>query len=152
MNRHFHQKKKKRLQRGDKLVLKIGIPATILTALIIQLTVRGVPVLLDNIITFINQQAERSRRIIAGYAAQKEKDASFRTEKKYQVDESYEIGTFKYSSNPYKPSKEDLIRDFEKYRKNQTEGDDAIYQEIQRRERKQEIEKYQEIFKEEKDF
>lgn len=152
MNRHFHQKKKKRLQRGDKLVLKIGIPATILTALIIQLTVRGVPVLLDNIITFINQQAERSRRIIAGYAAQKEKDASFRTEKKYQVDESYEIGTSKYSSNPYKPSKEDLIRDFEKYRKNQTEGDDAIYQEIQRRERKQEIEKYQEIFKEEKGF
>lgn len=152
MNRHFHQKKKKRLQRGDKLVLKIGIPATILTALIIQLTVRGVPVLLDNIITFINQQAERSRRIIAGYAAQKEKDASFRTEKKYQVDESYEIGTFKYSSNPYTPPKEDLIRDFEKYRKNQTEGDDAIYQEIQRRERKQEIEKYQEIFKEEKGF
>ncbi|MGC9365238.1 MAG: hypothetical protein ACP5FZ_11815 [Fidelibacterota bacterium] len=152
MGYHFNKKKKKRLQRGDKLVLKIGIPVTILAALVIQLTVRGIPVFLDNILTYINQQADRSRKIIAGYAAQKEKDASFRTEKNYQVDESYEIGTFKYSSNPYTPSKEDLIRDFEKYRRNQTEHDDGIYQEIERRERKQEIKKYQEIFEEEKDF
>lgn len=152
MGYHFNKKKKIRLQRGDKLVLRIGIPATILAALIIQLTVRGVPVLLDRITTFVNQQAERSRRIIAGYAAKKGKDAGFRTEKNIPVDESYEIGTFKYSSNPYSPSKEELIRDFEKYYRNQKENDEIIYQEIERRERKQEIKKYQEIFEEEKDF
>lgn len=151
MSYHYHKKKKKRLQRGEKLVLKFGIPITIVVAIIIQLTVKGIPVFLNNILKFIDEQSKRSRVIIAGYAAEKSKDAKFRTEKKFQPSEDFELGASKFSSNPYSPSKETLVKELQKYKKDQRDADDPIYQEIKRRELKEEIEDYQKIFEEEKD-
>lgn len=147
MSYHSH-KKKKRLQRGDKLVLKYGIPTAIVVAILIQITVRGVPAFFDRMIDYLNKEAWRSRQIIAGYAAQKAKEAQFRTEKKFQTNSAYEIGST-YGSNPTTASKESLIKNFEEYKKNQRDTDDAIYQEIQQRELKEEIDEYQKIFEEE---
>ncbi|MCD6206340.1 MAG: hypothetical protein J7L22_11850 [Candidatus Marinimicrobia bacterium] len=150
MSYHYHKKKKKRLQRGEKLVLKFGIPASIVVAILIQLTVRGVPAFFDRVIDFIEKEAWRSRTIIAGYAAKKAKDARFRTEKKFKTNESYQIGST-YGSGYYEADKESIIKQFEKYRVNQRDADDPVYQEIKRRELKEEIEDYQKIFEEEKD-
>jgi len=150
MSYHYHKKKKKRLQRGEKLVLKFGIPASIVVAILIQLTVRGVPAFFDRIIDFIEKEAWRSRTIIAGYAAKKAKDARFRTEKKFKTNESYQIGST-YGSGYYEADKESIIKQFKKYRVNQRDADDPVYQEIKRRELKEEIEDYQKIFEEEKD-
>ncbi len=149
MSYHFRKKRNRRLQRGEKLVLKYGIPAAIVMAILIQITVRGVPAFFDRTVDFLNKEAWRSRQIIAGYAAKKAKEANFRTEKNFQTNESYTIGST-YGSNPTSASKEDIIKRLEEFRKNQRDTDDAIYQEIERREKKEEIEEYQKLFEEEK--
>jgi len=148
MSYHSHRRKKRRLQRGEKIVLKYGIPAAIIVAILIQITVRGVPAFFDRMIDFMEEEAWRSRQILAGYAAEKAKEASFRTAKNFQTNSSYTIGST-YGSNPTTASKESLVKDFEEYKKNQRDSDDAIYQEIQRRELKEEIDEYQKIFEEE---
>ena len=44
-----------------------------------------------------------------------------------------------------------MIKEFEEYSKSETDADDATYQEIQRRGKKEEIKEYQKLFKEEED-
>ena len=148
MSYHSHRRKKRRLQRGEKIVLKYGIPAAIVMAILIQITVRGVPAFFDRMIEYMEKEAWRSRQIIAGYAAKKAKEAQFRTEKKFRTNEAYEMGST-YGSNPTTASKEDMISGFEEYKKSQTDTDDAVYQEIKKRELKAEIDEYQKIFEEE---
>jgi len=150
MSYHSHRRKKRRLQHGEKIVLKFGIPATILFAILIQLTVRGVPAFFDRVIDYLEKESWRSRQIIAGYAAEKAKEAKFRTEKNFQANEAYEIGST-YGSGQYVANKEDIIKQFEEYKKSQYDTDDAVYQEIRQRELKEEIEEYQKIFEEEKE-
>jgi len=147
MSYHSH-KKKKRLQRGDKIVLKYGIPTAIVVAILIQITVRGVPAFFDRMIDFMEEEAWRSRTIIAGYAAEKAKKAQYRTEKKFKTNDAYQIGST-YGSGYYEADKEGIIKEFEEYKKNQTDADDAIYKEIKQRDLKEEIDEYQKIFKEE---
>jgi len=147
MSYHSH-KKKKRLQRGDKLVLKYGIPATIIVAILIQITVRGVPAFFDRMIDFMERESWRSRQIIAGYAAEKAKEAQYRTEKKFQTNQSYTIGST-YGSGQNSASEESIIKQFEEYKKSQTDADDAIYKEIKQRDLKEEIDEYQKLFEEE---
>jgi hypothetical protein len=149
MSYHYRRKRKRGLQRGEKLVLKYGIPATVVIAIIIQITIRGLPKFYDTIIGKLEEEAWRSRQIISGYAAKKAKEAAFRTEKNFQTNESFTIGST-YGSKQTSASKESLVKDFEEYRKNQRDSDDAIYQEIERREKKIEIEEYQKLFEEEK--
>lgn len=151
MSYHSHRCKKRRLQHGEKIVLKFGIPATILAAILIQLTVRGVPAFLDRMTDFLEKEAWRSRQIIAGYAAKKAKEAKFRTEKGFQTNEAYQIGST-YGSGQYVADKDGIIKQFEEYKKSQHDADDAIYQEIRQRELKEEIEEYQKIFEEEKEL
>ena len=151
MSYYYHKKRKRRLQRGEKIVLKYGIPASIIVAILIQITVRGVPAFFDRIIDFVEEESWRSRQIIAGYAAKKAKEAQFRTEKNFQANESYQIGST-YGSGYYEADKEDLVKQFEEYQKSQIDADDEVYKEIKQREKKEEIKKYQEIFEKEKDF
>jgi len=148
MSYHSYRKKKKRLQRGDKIVLKYGIPAAVIVAILIQVTVRGVPAFFDRMIDFMEEEAWRSRQILAGYAAKKAKESQYRTEKNFQTNSSYTIGST-YGSKPTTASKDELVRDFEEYQKNQRDADDAIYQEIKQRDLKEEIDEYQKIFEEE---
>ncbi len=150
MSYYYNKRKKRRLQRGEKIVLKYGIPTAIVVAILIQITVRGVPAFFDRMIDFLEKEAWRSRQIIAGYAAEKAKEAQFRTEKKFQANSSYTIGST-YGSGQYSASEESIVNQFEEYKKSQLDTDDAIYQEIQRREKKEEIQEYQKIFKEEKE-
>jgi len=145
---YHSQKKKKRLQRGDKLVLKYGIHATIIVAILIQITVRGVPAFFDRMIDFMERESWRSRQIIAGYAAEKAKEAQYRTEKKFQTNQSYTIGST-YGSGQNSASEESIIKQFEEYKKSQTDADDAIYKEIKQRDLKEEIDEYQKLFEEE---
>jgi len=148
MSYHNRRKKKRGLQRGEKLVLKYGIPATVVIAIIIQITIKGLPKFYDTIISKLEKEAWRSRQIISGYAAQKAKEEAFRTEKNFQTNESYTIGST-YGSEKTGVSKEDLIKGLEEFRKNQRDTDDATYQEIERREKKEEIGEYQKLFEEE---
>ncbi|MBU0711212.1 hypothetical protein KJ762_09095 [bacterium] len=148
MSYHSSRRKKRRLQRGEKLVLKYGIPAAIIMAILIQITVRGVPAFFDRMIDFMEKESWKSRQMMAGYAAEKAKQSQFRTEKKFQTNSAYEIGST-YGSNPTTATKEELIRDFDKYKKNQTDTDDPVYREIKRRELEEEIKEYQKTFKEE---
>ena len=149
MSYHYRKKRNRRLQRGEKLVLKYGIPATVIVAIIIQITIRGLPKFYDTIISILEEEIRRSQQIISGIAAKKAKEAAFKTEKNFQTNKSYPIGST-YGSNPTSVSKESIIEEFEKYRKNQRDSDDAISQEIERREKKKEIKEYQKLFEEEK--
>jgi len=150
MSYHSHRRKKRRLQHGEKIVLKYGIPGTILLAILIQLTVRGVPAFLDRTIDYLEKEAWRSRQIIAAYAVKKAKSGDFIKEKNFQTDETFNMYTT-YGKPRKGRTKEDAITSAEFFHQAEQETWDATYQEIKRRERKEEIKEYQKIFEEEKE-
>lgn len=148
MSYHSHRCKKRRLQHGEKIVLKFGIPATIILAILIQLTVRGVPAFFDRMTDYLEKEAWKSRQIIAAYAVKKAKSGDFNKEKNFQTDETFNMYTT-YGKPRKGRTKEDAIKSAELFHRAEQETWDATYQEIEKRERKEEIKKYQKIFKEE---
>ena len=145
----YNRKKRHNMKSGEKKVLLFSIPAALITAIIIQVTLKGVPKFFDSFLTKIQEEAWKSREIIAAYALKEGKSGSFRTEKKFQVDESYNIhSAWGEKTSDLSEKSADQILD--KYRKAQKDTWDATYQEIERRELKEDIKKYKNLFEKEK--
>ncbi|MBU0490184.1 MAG: hypothetical protein KKD31_19770 [Bacteroidetes bacterium] len=150
MSYHSSRRKKRRLQRGEKIVLKYGIPAAIVMAILIQITVRGVPVFFDKAITFLEDQSWKSRQIIAAYAVKKAKSGDFNKEKNFQTDQTFNMYTTYGKQRPGRMN-EDALKSAENFRRAEQETWDEVFQEIGRREKKEEIQEYQKIFEDEKE-
>ncbi|MBU4445819.1 hypothetical protein KJ656_12170 [bacterium] len=119
-------------------------------AILIQITVRGVPVFFDRMVDFLNKEAWISRQIIAAYAVKKAKSGDFNKEKNFQTDQMFNLYTT-YGKQREGRTKEDAIKAAENFHRAEQETWDEIYQEIERRENKEEIKKYQKMFEEEKE-
>jgi hypothetical protein len=137
------------MKSGEKRVLLFSIPAALIVAVTIQITMKGIPKFYDSILNKIQEEAWKSRNIIAAYAIKEAKSNEFRKEKNFETDESYQIGST-FGSGEYKASEDAIVKGAENYRKAQKDTWDATYQEIERRELKEDIKNYQDLFEKEK--
>ncbi|MBN2602223.1 MAG: hypothetical protein JXR87_09540 [Candidatus Marinimicrobia bacterium] len=148
MSHYSSRKKKKSLQRGDKIVLKYGIPATILVAILIQLTVSGIPNLINSIIDKVEKESERSRKILMS-AVKTEKLKKTRSQEDqhiFQGNNGVRGGAPKSFNSLSKEDAEELLS---KYRQGTNDDIDNTYKYIEEKNKTNEIEEYQKLFKEE---
>jgi len=145
----YNRKKRHKMKSGEKKVLLFSIPAALIIAIIIQVTLKGVPKFFDSILTKIQEEAWKSREIIAAYALKEAKSSEFRTEKNFKVDEDYAIHSA-WGEKTSDLSEKTANKILENSRKAQKDTWDATYQEIERRELKEDIKKYQDLFEKEK--
>jgi len=132
------------MKSGEKRVLLFSIPTALIVALIIQLTLKGIPKFFDSFINRVKEEAEKSHKIIEAYAIKAAKSGDFTTGKNVQIDQGT---TSKEASNQKSEYVETILNN---YRKAQKDTWDATYQEIERRELKEDIKNYQKLFEQEK--
>jgi len=145
----YNRNKRHKMKSGEKKVLLFSIPAALIIAIIIQITLKGVPKFFDSFLTKIQEEAWKSREIIAAYALKEAKSSEFRTEKKFKVDEDYAIHSA-WGEKTSDLSEKAADKILENHRKAQKDTWDATYQEIERRELKEDIKNYQKLFEQEK--
>jgi len=140
----YNRKKRHKMKSGEKRVLLFSIPTALIVALIIQLTLKGIPKFFDSFINRVKEEAEKSHKIIEAYAIKAAKSGDFTTGKNVQIDQGT---TSKEASNQKSEYVETILNN---YRKAQKDTWDATYQEIERRELKEDIKNYQKLFEQEK--
>ena len=144
----YNRKKRHNMKSGEKKVLLFSIPAALITAIIIQVTLKGVPKFFDSIFNKIEEEVARSHKIVEAYAIKAAKSGDFTTGKNILINDD--------NNNPKKDEKnadqlkEDAQKILDNYRKAQKDTWDATYQEIERRELKEDIKNYQKLFEQEK--
>ena len=144
----YNRKKRHKMKSGEKRVLLFSIPTALIVALIIQLTLKGIPKFFDSFINRVKEEAEKSHKIIEAYAIKAAKSGDFTTGKNILINDD--------NNNPKKDEKnadqlkEDAQKILDNYRKAQKDTWDATYQEIERRELKEDIKNYQKLFEQEK--
>jgi len=127
---YFYSKRKRhKMKSGEKKVLIYSIPATIVIAIIIQITIKGLPNFYDSIISKIQEEAAISSKIIA-------KEMLKNANKQGSIDG--------------KLTKTARVNENDRYRKAEKETWDATYQEIQEKELKEDIKNYRQLFENEK--
>ena len=144
----YNRNKRHKMKSGEKKVLLFSIPAALITAIIIQVTLKGVPKFFDSIFNKIEEEVARSHKIVEAYAIKAAKSGDFTTGKNILINDD--------NNNPKKDEKnadqlkEDAQKILDNYRKAQKDTWDATYQEIERRELKEDIKNYQKLFEQEK--
>jgi len=137
------------MKSGEKKVLLFSIPMALIIAIVIQVTLKGVPKFFDTFLTKIEEEAEKSRRIIEAYAIKEAKSGNFTTGKNIQINEDH-TSLSKDGEKTANQSTKDAQTILNNYRKAQKDTWDATYQEIERRELKEDIKNYQKLFEQEK--
>jgi hypothetical protein len=92
MSYFYNRKKRHKMKSGEKRVLLFAIPTALIIAITIQITMKGLPKFYDSFINKIQEEAWKSRNIIAAYAIKEAKSKEFREEKNFETDKSYQIG------------------------------------------------------------
>jgi hypothetical protein len=145
----YNRKKRHKMKSGEKRVLLFSIPAALIVALTVQLTLKGIPKFFDSFLTKIKEETERSHKMIEAYAIKAAKSGDFTTGKNIQIDQGRTTNS-KNSEKASNQKSEYVETILNNYRKAQKDTWDATYQEIERRELKEDIKKYQDLFEKEK--